>query len=42
MREVNKELTRSHLQKSVCVLSRVPLFGYLMSRLGPTTQAFFL
>ncbi|EGR31580.1 hypothetical protein IMG5_106320 [Ichthyophthirius multifiliis] len=41
MRQNNKELTRSHLQKSLFVLSTLPLQGYIMSRLEPTTRAYF-
>ncbi|EAR89363.1 transporter Avl9 (macronuclear) [Tetrahymena thermophila SB210] len=41
MRQMDKELTRSHLQKSLFVLSTVPLQGYIMGRLEPTTKAYF-
>ena len=35
------KVSRSFVQKSVCVLSRTPLFGTLMIKLLPTTHAFF-
>lgn len=36
MREKDPELTRNYMQKSLCVLSTLPLYGYLLSRIGPT------
>jgi len=41
MKAKNEELTRSHLQKAVCVVSLLPVFGYLKGRLAPTTKIFF-
>lgn len=41
MREKDPELTRNHIQKSLCLLSLLPLYGYLMSRLYPTIEAYF-
>ncbi|KRX09438.1 hypothetical protein PPERSA_01638 [Pseudocohnilembus persalinus] len=41
MRQNNKDLTRNQMQKSICILSHLPLFGYLVSRIAPTTQAYF-
>ena len=35
------EVTRSTVQKSVCVLSRVPLFGYIEAKLNIVTHAYF-
>jgi hypothetical protein len=42
MRKLHPELTRSHVQKAVCVLSRAPIFGMLLSRLIPVTKIYFL
>ena len=41
MRKRDPELTRSHVQKALCILSRVPTFGLLHTKLDPTTKAFF-
>lgn len=41
MKELNPELTRSHMQKSICVLSEVPLFGSIEQKLTPATEAYF-
>ncbi|VDK87505.1 unnamed protein product, partial [Litomosoides sigmodontis] len=35
------DVTRSSVQKSVCVLSRVPLFGVLTAKLQLITKAYF-
>ncbi len=35
------DVTRSTVQKSVCVLCRLPLFGFIESKLRPVTQAYF-
>ncbi|KIH52126.1 hypothetical protein ANCDUO_17774 [Ancylostoma duodenale] len=35
------DVTRSTVQKSVCVLSRVPLFGALRAKLEVITRAYF-
>ena len=36
-----EELTRSTVQKSVCVLSRVPVFGFIEAKLNLVTHAYF-
>lgn len=41
LRKVDKDVTRSTVQKSVCVLSRIPLFGYIETKLEIITQAYF-
>ena len=41
MRSKDPDLTRGFLQKAVCVLSEIPLFGSLMSKLEPITKAYF-
>lgn len=41
MKEQNKEVTRSYIQKAVTVISSLPLFGYLKMRLSSTTKVFF-
>jgi hypothetical protein len=35
------DVTRSHVQKSVVVLSKVPLYGVLTAKLELITQAYF-
>lgn len=35
------DVTRSHVQKSVCVISRIPLYGVLTAKLELITQAYF-
>eukprot|EP01135_Chromosphaera_perkinsii_P003047 Nk52_evm29s233 gene=Nk52_evmTU29s233 len=37
----SSEVTRNHVQKSVCVLCRLPLFALLKARLEVCTDAFF-
>jgi hypothetical protein len=37
----NEELTRSTVQKSVCVLSRIPIFGFIEAKLNLITHAYF-
>jgi hypothetical protein len=37
----DKNVSRSFVQKSVCVLSRIPIFATLMIKLLPTTHAYF-
>ncbi|PAV83047.1 hypothetical protein WR25_02581 [Diploscapter pachys] len=37
----SEDVTRSTVQKSVCVLSRVPLYGVLKAKLQLITQAYF-
>uniref|UniRef100_A0AC34RJ36 UDENN domain-containing protein n=2 Tax=Panagrolaimus sp. JU765 TaxID=591449 RepID=A0AC34RJ36_9BILA len=37
----DKEITRSAVQKSVCVLSTIPLFGVLKNKLELITQTYF-
>ena len=37
----SEELTRSTVQKSVCVLSRLPLFGFIEAKLSLVTHAYF-
>mmetsp|Transcript_3500 Transcript_3500/g.3240 ORF Transcript_3500/g.3240 Transcript_3500/m.3240 type:complete len:238 (-) Transcript_3500:997-1710(-) len=37
----DESVSRSFVQKSVCVLSRTPIFGTIMIKLLPTTEAFF-
>ena len=34
-------ISRNYVQKSVCLLSKTPLFGVLFAKLHPTTQAYF-
>lgn len=41
MRKDQEELTRSHLQKAVCIISALPVFGYLRLRLAQATKLFF-
>lgn len=41
MKAKNEQLTRSHVQKAVCVISLLPIFGYLKMRLALTTKLFF-
>lgn len=41
LRELDATVTRSSVQKSVCVLSRVPLFGVLSAKLELITQTYF-
>ena len=41
MRLSDPELTRSHIQKAICMLSVEPLFGYIKKRLEPTIRAYF-
>ena len=36
-----EELTRSTVQKSVCILSRVPVFGFIEAKLNLVTHAYF-
>lgn len=35
------DVTRSTVQKSVCILSRIPLFGYIETKLDVVTHAYF-
>lgn len=37
----DEKVSRSFVQKSACVLSRIPIFATLMIKLLPTTHAFF-
>ena len=37
----SEELTRSTVQKSVCVLSRIPVFGFIEAKLNLVTHAYF-
>ena len=39
----NKEesVSRTFVQKAVCVLSRLPLYGEIRAKLHPTTEAYF-
>ena len=37
----SEELTRSTVQKSVCVLSHVPVFGFIEAKLNLVTHAYF-
>lgn len=37
----DENVSRSFVQKSACVLSRVPIYGTLMIKLLPTTHAYF-
>jgi hypothetical protein len=41
MRKNDPELTRSHIQKAICMISLEPLFGYIKKRLEPTIRAYF-
>jgi hypothetical protein len=41
LKDKDQEVTRSSVQKSVCVISRVPLFGVLRAKLELITQAYF-
>uniref|UniRef100_A0A0N5CB52 UDENN domain-containing protein n=1 Tax=Strongyloides papillosus TaxID=174720 RepID=A0A0N5CB52_STREA len=36
-----KDVTRSTVQKSVCIISRIPLYGSLLSKLEIITEAYF-
>uniref|UniRef100_A0A0N4ZKF3 UDENN domain-containing protein n=1 Tax=Parastrongyloides trichosuri TaxID=131310 RepID=A0A0N4ZKF3_PARTI len=36
-----KDVTRSTVQKSVCIISRIPLYGSLLSKLEVITEAYF-
>lgn len=42
MRAINADITRSHIQKAICILSFYPLFGYLQLKLFPTIEAYFM
>lgn len=37
----SEDVTRTSVQKAVCVLSRIPLFGPLKAKLEVITQAYF-
>jgi len=41
MRKKDPELTRSHLQKAVCILSKAPIFGHILAKLDPVTKCYF-
>ena len=41
MRNKNPELTRSSLQKAVCIISYLPLFGYLKFKLMLASKPFY-
>jgi len=41
MKKRDPELTRSHLQKAVCILSRAPIFGHILAKLDPVTKCYF-
>ena len=41
MKEKDKELTRSHIQKSICVLSEIPFFGSIMNKVSLITHSYF-
>jgi hypothetical protein len=41
MRKYDPELTRSHIQKAICMISYEPLFGFIKKRLEPTIRAYF-
>lgn len=41
LRQLDANVTRSSVQKSVCVLSKVPLYGVLRGKLELITQAYF-
>lgn len=42
MKRENADFTRSYLQKTVAILSTLPLFGYLKVKLSITTKVFFV
>jgi len=42
MKEHDPDLTRSHVQKAVCILSKVPVFGYILAKLDPITKCYFM
>lgn len=41
LRNKEESISRTFVQKAVCVLSRVPLYGEIRAKLHPTTEAFF-
>ena len=41
MKESNPEYTRNYVQKSICILSKVPTFGWILSKLDPATKVYF-
>lgn len=41
LKSSNPELTRSHVQKSLAIISKLPLLGYLKTRLENITEVFF-
>ena len=41
MKKSDPELTRSHVQKAIAIVSKIPLFGYINFRLSFTTKMFF-
>lgn len=41
MKQKDKEVTRSYVQKAIAIVSALPLFGYLRLRLAVTTKIFF-
>ena len=38
---ISKEITRSTIQKSVCVISLLPIFGFIEAKLNLVTHAYF-
>ena len=38
---LDESVSRSYVQKSVVLLSRVPVFGMLLAKLQPSTHAYF-
>jgi len=41
MKQHDPDLVRSHVQKAVCVLSKIPVFGHLLAKLDPITKCYF-
>lgn len=41
MKNPTSEITRTSVQKSVCVLSRLPLYGHIQVKMSLITEAFF-
>ena len=41
MKEDEQENTRDYIQKAMCIVSKVPLFGQMASKLSVTMLAYF-
>lgn len=41
MKKKDPELIRSHVQKAICILSKAPIFGHILTKLDPVTKCYF-